>query len=273
MDPFTTEPQRVKATSAALARNHRGLDNEVDAIIADLWDGVSSGQARSMNDHRKDALMEDILSRPGFGPLSPQRQQFASQGPPSGAMAMLGPPSPGPGLAMHMPSQQPPQAIPQQQQLEVYPPPAGAQDYETRRQLEMMRADILRLEEQVLQAVEAEEGDLPPPPPLIQKNPSGIQAFNKAVAYEEIVDRIQRSVVGAEPDVGGTPCNSVDDPNVPMMMPPKGGMKIRQQIEALQKECQELREATVQEVGGEAAARRMREMQQSVKATRANRFK
>ena len=38
-------------------------------------------------------------------------------------------------------------------------------------------------------------------------------------------------------------------------------MKIRQQIEALQKETQMLKEATVIEMGGEVAARRMKEMQ------------
>jgi len=129
----------------------------------------------------------------------------------------------------------------------------------------------LRLEEAVLQAVEAEEAELPPPPPLIQKHPAGIASLNKAAAYEDMVYRIKSSVVGAEPDSGGTPCNSVDDPNIPLIMPPRGGMNVRKQLEALMKETQELKEATVQEVGGEAAARRMQQMQASVKNSRANR--
>jgi hypothetical protein len=155
-------------------------------------------------------------------------------------------------------------------QLDGYaPPPAGAQDYETRRQLEILRNEIARLEDQVMQAVEAEEEELPPPPPLVQKNPAGLSSFNRAAAYADIVNRIKISDVGFEPDSGGTPCNSVDDPHIPLIMPPKGGLRIRQQIEHLQKEFQELKEATVEEIGGEAAARRMREVQDSVKKARA----
>jgi len=134
-----------------------------------------------------------------------------------------------------------------------------------------LRNEIARLEEQVMQAVEAEEDELPPPPPLIQKNPAGLSSYNRAMAYDDIVTRIKISDVGFEPDSGGTPCNSVDDPHIPLMMPPKGGLRIRHQIEHLQKEYQELKEGVIEEIGGEAAARRMREVQDSVKKSRARR--
>lgn len=274
IDPFSTATPGVNAASAALSRNRRGLDEQVDNIIADLWDGVSSGQARTMTDSRKDDMMQEILRVPGGMQLSPKRGGFDQRQ--GYAPGMGGDPysAAGLGLALQLPSpgRPEPQAWPQdRQQLEAYPPPAGAQDFETRRQLEILRGDIMRLEEQVMVAVEAEESELPPPPPLVQKHAGGLACMNRASAYEDIVRRIKISEVGCEGDSGGTSCNSIDDPSVPLMMPPKGGMKIRQQLEALQRECQELKETAVQEVGGESAARRMREMQESVKKTKEGR--
>merc|ERR1719316_765329 len=120
----------------------------------------------------------------------------------------------------------------QQQAVSFQPPPAGAQDFETRRQLEIMRQDIMRLEGQVLAAVEAEENELPPPPPLMEKHPAGLKALQQAADYDDMVYRIKTREVGAEGDSGGTLCNSVHDPNMKLIMPPKGGMNVRQQIEA-----------------------------------------
>jgi len=253
IDAFSGGPRNVNAASASLSRNKRDLDQQADLIIADLWDGVTSGQNRSMTDERKDAMMQQILQAPGGMPLSPTKRQE-----PGGYAPHGGGGRDDFALAVQVP-------YPEAGQMEMYAaPPAGAQDFETRRQLEILRGEMLRLEEQVLQAVEAEEQELPPPPPLVEKHRAGLRSLNRAAEYEDIYRRIKSSVVGCEADSGGTPCNSVDDPSVPLMMPPRGGMKIRQQIEALQKETQELKEAAVQEIGGEAAARRMREMQSTV---------
>jgi len=145
------------------------------------------------------------------------------------------------------------------------PPPEGAQDFETRRQLEIMRQDILRLEEQVLLAVEAEEAELPPPPPLMHMQPAGITAMTKAAYYEDVVQQIKEAHIGAEGDSGGTMCGSVDDPSIPLIMPPRGGMKVRAQIEALQRDAEQLKEITVHEFGGPAARQRMADMQKEMK--------
>jgi hypothetical protein len=270
IDPFSTSTPGVNAASLALSRNRGGLENQLNAVIADLWDGVSAGQHRSMTDFRKDNMMQQILSAPGNQgrPLSPNRHpqlMFPQQA--NSSMAPGAEPlSPGLGLSLQLPDphRNAPPAEPWQDEYakdSVYPPPVGAQDFETRRQLEIMRQDILRLEDAVLQAVEAEEANLPPPPPLIQKG--GLIAhknnsMKKADAYEEIFQRISHSVVGAEPDIGGTPCNSVDNPNIAVMMPPRGGINIRKQIEALTKEANQLQEDTIREFGGEGMARRMR---------------
>jgi len=238
-----------------------------------------------MTDAKKDNMMQKILSAPGVpGPmqLSPKshgRQHgggYDQHGVPSGGgydhWPQPGPPDVARGynqMAIQLPSPDRRQEYAGPDQMAMYaPPPAGAQDYETRRQLEMMREDILALEEQVLQAVEAEEAELPPPPPLIQKGHSGLKALNQAAHFDEIVQRIKGSAVGAEPDSGGTPCNSVDDPSVPFIMPSRNSMKIRQQLELLQKETQELKEAAVVEVGGQSAGRRHAEMKTNIKKSR-----
>jgi len=271
IDPWSSATPGVKAAASGLARNKVKLDKEVDDIIDDLWDGVSSGKARQMTGAMRDNAMRDALEARGFAgqPLSPSRQAaggYDSYAPPGAG----GFDSSGMGLALQMPTQMSqqqmaPQQMGQQQIVDFAPPPAGAQDFETRRQLEIMRQDILRLEEQVLLAVEAEEAELPPPPPLVQKHPSGMKSLQAACDYEDMVYRIQTSACGSEGDCGGTLCNSIDDPNMPLIMPPKGGMNVRKQIEALQKEAQELKEATVHEFGGPAARARMADMQRDMK--------
>merc|ERR1719305_2132079 len=61
IDSFSGGPRNVNAASASLSRNRRDLEHHADLIIADLWDGVTSGQNRSMTDDRKDAMMQQIL--------------------------------------------------------------------------------------------------------------------------------------------------------------------------------------------------------------------
>jgi len=287
IDPFSTATPGVKAAASGLARNRSKLDKEVDTILDDLWDGVSSGQARQMTVARKDEVLRKVLVARGTNgmPLSPTRRGdggYDAYGQPG---AQQDPQSPGMGGALVLPTtrdrreQQMDQQI--QQQMADFggvlaPPPAGSQDFETRRQLEIMRQDIMRLEGQVLLAVEAEEAELPPPPPLMKKPPAMFKAMQKAADFEEIAYRIQTSVVGQEPDSGGTPCNSVDDPSIPLIMPtrgglkianqlPAGGLKIANQLVALQKETNELKEAAVYEFGGPAARARMEEIQKEMK--------
>lgn len=280
IDPWSTATPGVNAAALNLARNPYKLDQELSAVVEDLWDGVSAGAHKSSTEEQKDRIMRSTMAAQGTmgGRLSPGAPGGYGGGPGQVSFggtdyldAQLRTPGGGMGLAIQMPAhaaekmaQQQMMAQPPQQAYSQ--PPAGAQDFETRRQLEIMRNEILRLEDQVLAAVEQEEADLPPPPPLVAKNPAGLAALTKAWEYDDMVDRIKVSVYGAEPSTGETACNSVDNPSVPLIKPPVGGMGIRKCVSKLEQETKELREMTIHEFGGEAARTRMKDMQREMKA-------
>merc|ERR1712232_749488 len=55
-----------------------------------------------------------------------------------------------------------------------------------------------------------EQERLPPPPPLLEKKPAELQAYNRAGAFEAITNHFQTTKLGCVADSGGTPIMDPD---------------------------------------------------------------
>eukprot|EP00747_Dinoflagellata_sp_TGD_P164068 gnl/TRDRNA2_/TRDRNA2_183506_c0_seq1.p1 gnl/TRDRNA2_/TRDRNA2_183506_c0~~gnl/TRDRNA2_/TRDRNA2_183506_c0_seq1.p1 ORF type:complete len:442 (-),score=50.28 gnl/TRDRNA2_/TRDRNA2_183506_c0_seq1:29-1285(-) len=219
--PASPSRPALTATSQALARNPESLEREVDAVLSDLWDGISatppSGARHQNVIHNSGQLLHDLRRSGDHGPYialegsrqmdrqaeTIERRSSATQRPSQLA------------VEARLPSQHDVDSLARRAgyPAEMQPPPSEdgiqkqiAAPTANRKELEQLLAHIDRLEKVMEEQARREEENapMPPPPPLV-KLPPRLTAQQYAKDFNDIAQRISVAEVGRECDTGGTP--------------------------------------------------------------------